>query len=132
MEKLSGLREDQRNPPRWGQQHKHGSQVAEGLKMNHSYQTCRRQKREKTGLCHHAGLVCSPEHHPLGGSGQVAQTRTLSPWGVEPGWLNVCGDVSSMGRARSALPAHSPVGTEAAPVHFNTSAYVSIAGHPAW
>lgn len=39
--------------------------MAEGMKMNHSYQTWRRQKREKAGLCHHAGLV-SPGTSVLG------------------------------------------------------------------
>ena len=31
--------------------------MAEGMKMNRSYQTCRRQKRQKVGLCHRTGLV---------------------------------------------------------------------------
>lgn len=31
--------------------------MAEGMKMNHSYRTCRRQKRQKVGLCHRTGLV---------------------------------------------------------------------------
>lgn len=39
--------------------------MAEGMKMNHSYQTWRRQKREKAGLCHRAGLV-SPGTSVLG------------------------------------------------------------------
>lgn len=47
MERPSALREGQRNAPLMGTATQAQLPVAEGTKMNHSYQTWRRQKREK-------------------------------------------------------------------------------------
>ena len=60
--------------------------MAEGMKMNHSYQTWRRQKERKRDYVTVLAW-CPQEHQSLGRSGYSAWMRTLSPC-VGPGWLS--------------------------------------------
>lgn len=49
--------------------------------MNHSYQTCRRQKERESGMMSPCWFsVFSRTFPPLGGRGQHAQVRALGPW----------------------------------------------------
>lgn len=105
----------QRNPPLMGTATQTWLLGGRGDEHESLLPNLEKKKRERKQDYVTMLAQCVPQNiTPMGVCRQGAQMRTPSPWGMGPGQLSVYIDISSMGRARSALPVPAG-GTEATP-----------------